>query len=70
MQGFLHISSAFLENQQLVKLFILTPAGQEYRENSIDTMWLDELIASKAITPSLGVNEARNLRQFFVSRRM
>lgn len=32
---------------------------QEYRENTIDTMWLDGLIASKAITPSLGVNEAR-----------
>jgi hypothetical protein len=30
---------------------------QEYRENTIDTMWLDGLIASKAITPSLGVNE-------------
>ena len=34
------------------------PTGQEYRENTIDTMWLDGLIASKAITPSLGVNEA------------
>lgn len=33
---------------------------QEYKENTIDTMWLDGLIASKAITPSLGVNEARN----------
>eukprot|EP00435_Cladocopium_sp_Y103_P001897 s859_g1.t1 len=30
---------------------------KEYRENTIDTMWLDGLIASKAITPSLGVNE-------------
>lgn len=30
---------------------------QEYRENTIDTMWLDGLIASKAITPSLGVME-------------
>ena len=34
------------------------PSGQDYRENTIDTMWLDGLIASKAITPSLGVNEA------------
>ena len=32
--------------------------SQEYRENTIDTMWLDGLIASKAITPNLGVNEA------------
>jgi len=30
---------------------------KEYRENTIDTMWLDGLIASKAITPSLGVME-------------
>jgi len=30
---------------------------KEYRENTIDTMWLDGLIASKAILPSLGTME-------------
>ncbi|CAK9065571.1 Acetyl-CoA carboxylase 2 [Includes: Biotin carboxylase] [Durusdinium trenchii] len=30
---------------------------KEYRENTIDTMWLDGLIASKAIAPSLGAME-------------
>lgn len=30
---------------------------EEYRENTIDTMWLDGLIASKAILPSLGTME-------------
>ena len=31
---------------------------KEYRENTIDTMWLDGLIASKAIAPSLSVTQA------------
>ena len=61
-----YISSTFKKKNcsfffpQFISLFKKwPPTGQEYRENTIDTMWLDGLIASKAITPSLGVNEAR-----------
>ena len=32
----------------------LDQAWQAYKENTIDTMWLDGLIASKAIAPSTG----------------
>ena len=32
---------------------------KEYKENSIDTMWLDGLIARKAITSCLSTTEAR-----------